>query len=171
MAARVREEIPEISWQYARCQNKSKKICSPWLKLNWIFVLLGANQAVAAACLQMAPVAMLCRVGDDIFGKTLLENFQRVGVDYFGENETVIRRGGETESCPSGVASIVVDEKSGDNMIVVSPGANFRLTKDDVRKTIAEAKPSQVLLQLEILPEVASEVSIKRGRLTRTFHA
>ena len=119
----------------------------------------------------MAPVSILCRVGDDIFGKTLLENFQRVGVDYFGENETVIRCGDETESCPSGVASIVVDEKSGDNMIVVSPGANFRLTKDDVRKTIAKAKPSQVLLQLEILPEVACEVSIKRGRLARTFHA
>jgi len=131
------------------------------------FCLIGANQAVAAACLQMAPVSMLCRVGDDIFGKTLLENFQRVGVDYFGENETVIRCGDKTESCPSGVASIVVDEKSGDNMIVVSPGANFRLTKDDVRKTILEAKPSQVLLQLEILPEVASEVRIKPGRLTR----
>lgn len=121
----------------------------------------GANQAVAAASLQMAPVAMLCRVGDDLFGKNLLENFRKVGVDYFGETETVLK--GDGESCPSGVASIVVDEKSGDNMIVVSPGANFRLTGDDVRKTITKAKPSQILVQLEILPEVAFE-TLKAGK-------
>jgi ribokinase len=121
----------------------------------------GANQAVAAASLRMAPVAMLCRVGNDLFGKNLLENFRKVGVDYFGETETVLK--GEGESCPSGVASIVVDEKSGDNMIVVSPGANFRLTRDDVRKTITEAKPSQVLVQLEILPPVAFE-ALKAGK-------
>jgi len=125
----------------------------------------GANQAVAAASLRMAPVAMLCRVGNDLFGKNLLENFRKVGVDYFGETETVLNGEGESESesCPSGVASIVVDEKSGDNMIVVSPGANFQLTRDDVRKTITEAKPSQVLVQLEILPQVAFE-ALKAGR-------
>jgi hypothetical protein len=37
----------------------------------------GANQAVAAACLQMAPVSMVCRVGDDIFGQNLLANFRK----------------------------------------------------------------------------------------------
>lgn len=31
----------------------------------------GANQAVAAALCQFAPVSMVCRVGDDLFGQNL----------------------------------------------------------------------------------------------------
>jgi hypothetical protein len=37
----------------------------------------GANQAVAAAALGLAPVSMVCRVGDDIFGQNLLANFRK----------------------------------------------------------------------------------------------
>jgi ribokinase len=35
----------------------------------------GANQAVAAAALNLAPVSMVCRVCDDVFGENLLNNF------------------------------------------------------------------------------------------------
>lgn len=70
----------------------------------------GANQAVAAALCQFAPVGMVCRVGDDLFGSNLLKNFRKVGVQY-DEEKTVL------PGVPSGVASIVVDEKSGDNMV------------------------------------------------------
>lgn len=38
----------------------------------------GGNQAVAAALLQMTPVTMICRVGDDLFGRSLLENFRKL---------------------------------------------------------------------------------------------
>jgi len=123
----------------------------------------GANQAVAAKNLQMAPVAMLCRVGDDIFGKNLLENFRKFGVDFFGETETILKKVDNKPSPPTGVATITVDETSGDNMIVFTPGANFYLTCDDVRKTVTEAKPSQVLVQLEIRKEVALE-ALKAGK-------
>jgi hypothetical protein len=37
----------------------------------------GGNQAVAAALLQMTPVTMICRVGDDLFGQSLLNNFRK----------------------------------------------------------------------------------------------
>jgi ribokinase len=37
----------------------------------------GANQAVAAAKLGFVPVTMVCRVGDDTFGKDLLNNFRK----------------------------------------------------------------------------------------------
>jgi hypothetical protein len=37
----------------------------------------GGNQAVAAALLQMTPVTMICRVGDDLFGQSLLTNFRK----------------------------------------------------------------------------------------------
>ena len=117
----------------------------------------GANQAVAAASLGMAPVAMVTRVGDDLFGRNLLDNFRRVGVNYFGEAETVLN------ATPSGVASIVVDAKSGDNQIIVTPGANYKLTQEDVRRKIMDLKPSQVLVQLEILPRVAFE-ALKAGK-------
>jgi sugar/nucleoside kinase (ribokinase family) len=53
---------------------------------------------------------MICRVGDDLFGKNLLSNFRKVGVQ-FDEEKTVLT------GVPSGVASIIVDAKSGDNMV------------------------------------------------------
>lgn len=116
----------------------------------------GANQAVAAALCQLAPVGMVCRVGDDLFGKNLLANFRKVGVQ-FDEGKTVLK------NVPSGVASIVVDSKSGDNMIIVSPGANYALTKEEVRNAVSEASPAQVIVQLEVLPEVALE-ALKAGK-------
>ena len=80
----------------------------------------------------------------------------RAGVVY-DTNTTVLK------DTPSGVASIVVDASSGDNMIIVSPGANYKLTKEDVRTAIVESKPSHVVVQLEILPEVARE-ALKAGK-------
>ncbi|KAL3906859.1 MAG: hypothetical protein SGILL_009106, partial [Bacillariaceae sp.] len=79
-----------------------------------------------------------------------------VGVK-FDEEKTVIR------DTPSGVASIVVDGQSGDNQIIVSPGANYKLTKEDVREAVTKAAPAQVIVQLEILPEVALE-ALKAGK-------
>ena len=37
----------------------------------------GANQAVAAASLEIVPVSMVCRVGADSFGESLLNNFRK----------------------------------------------------------------------------------------------
>jgi ribokinase len=116
----------------------------------------GANQAVAAACLKVSPVSMVCRVGDDIFGKNLLDSFRRVGVT-FDEEKTVL------EGVSSGVATVIVDKNSGDNRIIVSPGANYKLTKEDVQEAIKETKPACVVVQLEILPKVALE-ALKAGK-------
>jgi ribokinase/non-canonical purine NTP pyrophosphatase (RdgB/HAM1 family) len=108
------------------------------------------------SCVSRVPVEMICRVGDDIFGQNLLSNFRKVGVE-FDEEKTVLK------DTPSGVASIVVDGKSGDNQIIVSPGANYKLTEQDVRDAIAKAVPAQVIVQLEILPKVALE-ALKAGK-------
>lgn len=48
-------------------------------------------------------------------------------------------------------------------MIIVSPGANYKLTKEDVQAAIQRASPSQVVVQLEILPEVAL-AALKSGK-------
>ncbi|MQS02241.1 ribokinase, partial [Streptomyces alkaliterrae] len=108
----------------------------------------GANQAVAAARLG-ARTALLARVGDDAYGRLLLDAQRAAGVDVSG-----VRTGG----APTGVALITVDD-SGDNSIVVSPGANARLSPADV----AAAEPllaaaSVVSAQLEIPLESVAEV-------------
>ncbi|MER6750555.1 ribokinase [Streptomyces fungicidicus] len=109
----------------------------------------GANQAVAAARLG-ARTALLARVGDDGHGRLLLESQRAAGVDTAG-----VLVGG----APTGVALITVDP-SGDNSIVVSPGANGRLTPADVRVAGDLFRASRVVsTQLEIPLETVLEVA------------
>ncbi|MDY0166410.1 MAG: ribokinase [Thermoguttaceae bacterium] len=101
----------------------------------------GANQAVAAARLG-ASVAMIGRVGGDAFAGPLIASLRSHGV----EAGTVL----PTPDCPSGIATIGVED-SGENAIIVVAGANGRVTPADV----AAAEPiisaaDTVLLQLEI---------------------
>ncbi|MFC9928789.1 ribokinase [Streptomyces sp. NPDC127190] len=108
----------------------------------------GANQAVAAARLG-AGTALLARVGDDGHGRLLLDSLRSAGVDTVG-----VLVGG----APTGVALITVDP-SGDNSIVVSPGANSRLTPADVRAAGSLFHASRVVsAQLEIPLETVVEV-------------
>lgn len=104
----------------------------------------GANQAVAAAKLAATGLAvhMVGRVGDDDFGQRLLNGLKLhdVRTDYV----TI------TEGVASGVAMILVDRK-GENSIVVAPGANSKVSPEDLNraeKLIASA--SVVVMQLEI---------------------
>ncbi|MBO2457192.1 ribokinase [Actinomadura violacea] len=100
----------------------------------------GANQAVAAARLG-GRVGIVGRVGDDGHGALLRDALAGAGVDLA---HLAVTPG------PSGVALITVGP-DGDNSIIVSPGANARLTPDDVaaaRDMIAAA--SVVTFQLEV---------------------
>ncbi|MFF4588699.1 ribokinase [Streptomyces sp. NPDC001388] len=109
----------------------------------------GANQAVAAARLG-ARTALLARVGDDAYGRLLLDSQRAAGVDTVG-----VLVGG----APTGVALITVDP-SGDNSIVVSPGANGRLTPEDVRAAACLFQTSRVVsAQLEIPLETVVAVA------------
>lgn len=96
----------------------------------------GANQAVGAARLG-ARVRFVGKLGRDDF---VLRSLEREGVDVAG----VVRDQGE-----SGVALILV-ETSGENVIVVAPGANRRLDPAEIDVGEADA----VMCQLEI-PEAA----------------
>lgn len=90
----------------------------------------GANQAVAAARLG-ARTALLARVGDDAYGRLLLDSQRAAGVDTVG-----VLVGG----APTGVALITVDP-SGDNSIVVSPGANGKLAPGTSGPPRASSRP------------------------------
>ena len=114
----------------------------------------GANQAVAAARLG-ANVAMIGRVGDDLFGRQLQDNLAADQID--------LRHVKVTPDTASGVALIVVDE-SGQNSIVVSSGANARVTVADVDSAAKTITTADVLvLQLEIpLDAVAKAAQLAR---------
>ena len=103
----------------------------------------GANQAVAAARLG-AEVKFIGRIGRD---DLVLGSLEREGVD----TSAVVRDDGE-----SGVALILVDD-GGENVIVVAPGANRRLTADDVDVGDTDAVISQLEISLEAVLAAASQ--------------
>jgi ribokinase len=99
----------------------------------------GANQAVAAARLG-AEVRFVGRIGRD---DLVLRSLEKEGVDTSG----VVRDEGE-----SGVALILV-EASGENVIVVAPGANRRLRPEEVGDT---SDADAVICQQEIPAETVA---------------
>jgi ribokinase len=101
----------------------------------------GANQAVAAARLG-GNITLICKTGDDIFGKQSRSLIEKEGVDtsYFFSDPVQ----------PSGIALITVDEKA-ENCIVVASGANATLTVDDLRSCEEVINAADIILmQLEI---------------------
>jgi ribokinase len=109
----------------------------------------GANQAVMASKLG-AQVSVVSRVGRDVFGNDTLRNFRDCGIDttYLGFDDTLF----------SGVAPITVDENSGQNSIIIVPGANYGFHAADVRAASPAIQGADVVIcQLEILMESTLE--------------
>lgn len=115
----------------------------------------GANQAVTLRRLG-AEVEMVGVVGDDDAGAELLANFDAIGVG----RAHVRQATGE----PSGVAIVAVDA-TGDNGILVAPGASGTLAPADVAAAGAAVSGADVvLLQLEVpLETVAATVGAARA--------
>lgn len=100
----------------------------------------GANQAVAAARLG-ANVEMIGRLGDDAIGDTLFETLV--------ENRVGVKNVTRTEQETSGMAIITVEE-TGENNIVVIPGANAKLIEKDIDLAMdAIISSKAVIAQLE----------------------
>ena len=96
----------------------------------------GANQAVAAARLGSS-VSMLGRVGKDNFGDLLLGNLRSNHVD-----SHLVQR----DDSSTGTTIIIVDSK-GQNSIVLSAGANGKVSSADITSFLDH---KLLLLQLEI---------------------
>lgn len=100
----------------------------------------GANQAVACARLGLQ-TAMIGKTGDDGYGRTMIENLKKEGIDVSGISVS--------PDAASGMAFILVSD--GDNRIVLEKGANDLLTEEEVDKGLADAGEGDILvLQLEI---------------------
>lgn len=116
----------------------------------------GANQAVAAARLG-ANVSMLGRVGKDSFGDFLLNNLKSNHVD-----TQLVQR----DDSSTGTATIIVDA-NGQNSIVLSAGANGKVSSVDVNHA-SFPDFSLLLLQLEIpILTVVSAAKLAKGNGVR----
>lgn len=115
----------------------------------------GANQAVIAAKLG-ADVSMIAKVGRDAFGEEYLKNYRSVGIraDYIGVSETL----------PTGIAAITVDDESRNSIIVVA-GANAEVGVAAIEAARPAIESADVALsQLEIpFPSVKRFFEIARA--------
>ena len=100
----------------------------------------GSNQAVAAARAG-GNVHFVTRLGKDPFADIALETWKDAGVT------PVVTRHGDSYT---GAAFIFVDDKTGDNAIIVSPGAAREISAEDIeaRRNLIEGA-SVLVTQLE----------------------
>jgi ribokinase len=118
----------------------------------------GANQAVAAARLG-SNVSMLGRVGQDNFGDFLLDNLKTNHID-----SQLVQR----DEASTGTAIIVVDA-NGQNSIVLSAGANGKVSTADI-ESASFFHYDLLLLQLEIpLPTVLSAAQKAKANNVRVI--
>jgi ribokinase len=117
----------------------------------------GANQAVAAARLG-AQVTFVARLGQDHLGQAAFDAYEKEGIN----TEFIVW----DDEAPTGVALIIIDSE-GEDIICVAPGANRRLSTDDILAAEAAIQAADcVLLQLEI-PLETVEFAI---RLASKYH-
>ena len=120
----------------------------------------GANQAVAAAKLGGA-VTFVSKLGRDSAGEQLYDNFKACGINL----DCILR----SDGTPTGVAMIIVDT-DGNNIIVVAPGANEKLRKDDVQQAEEKiAAAGVVVAQLEIPLETVIQTAQLANRYNVPF--
>lgn len=100
----------------------------------------GSNQSVAAARVG-ADVTFISKIGKDEFGAIALATWKREGVK---------ARVVETKEYPTGAAYIFVNDMTGDNAIIVVPGAGGAITPADVDGAAETIRSSAVFItQLE----------------------
>jgi len=105
-------------------------------------------------------------VGDDADGKTLLQDFQKAGVD---TSQIRVKSGAKTGSV------LCLSDKQGKRSLYVAPGANNLLTKDDLDLSyINQAKilhlssfadDRQFKLSLELMDRLSAKLSFTPGAI------
>jgi ribokinase len=116
----------------------------------------GANQAAAAALIG-ADVTMVGAVGADDHGHLLLGSAESAGV----RTERI-----RSLDVATGTAMITVDG-AGENTIIISPGANARLSADDARTGIEDGT-AVVGLCLEIAAEPVAAAVVRAREIGAT---
>ncbi|MBW4022645.1 MAG: ribokinase [Proteobacteria bacterium] len=122
----------------------------------------GSNQAIAAARLS-APVQFLAKIGRDEFGAMArgIYEMEGVGTSFLFESA----------DAPTGAAAIIIDDRAGENAIIVVPGAAAMLSTAEIDLAgEAIGRAAVFLTQLEVpLPLVAHGLTEARKRGVTTI--
>jgi len=115
----------------------------------------GSNQAIAAAKLD-GSVNFITKIGKDKNGEMALALYRDLGM----HTACII----QDENHSTGVAGIMVNEKTGDNAINIIPGAAGTLTNDDIDSNLNFIEVSEIFLtQLETPYKVTSH-ALKKAK-------
>lgn len=108
----------------------------------------GSNQAVAAARAG-GEVRFISKLGDDTFGDMAMQTWADAGVTPLVTRHTDVA---------TGAAFIFIEEASGNNAIIISPGVAATLSADDIRARRDDIESAAVFItQLEQPIEAAVE--------------
>jgi ribokinase len=107
----------------------------------------GANQAVAATRLGAA-VTLAGKVGKDANGMKLIDHLNAQSIS---THCVMVDEKGQT-----GLAIIILDH-AGQNSIIVFPGANMDVRKEELHHAFSAGRYNAVMLQLEIPQEIVVE--------------
>ena len=97
----------------------------------------GSNQAITAARLG-GKVNFITKIGNDQNANMALNLYKEVGIN----TDSII----QDENQLTGVAGIMINEKTGDNAINIVPGAAGSITKKDIHKKLSFIKNSEIFL-------------------------
>jgi ribokinase len=115
----------------------------------------GSNQSVAAARLG-ATVYFISKVGNDNFGDIASKTLETEGVD-----TRFLTRSSEDAT---GAAAIIIDEASGENAIIVTPGAANTLSPHEIDLARDQIRESALFMTQLELPVALVEHGLKTAR-------
>ena len=115
----------------------------------------GSNQAIAAAKLN-GSVNFISKIGKDKNGEMALTLYNNLGMD----TACII----QDEKHLTGVAGIMVNEKTGDNAINIIPGAAGTLTNDDIDRNLNFIEVSEIFLTQLETPYKVTSYALKKAK-------
>jgi ribokinase len=114
----------------------------------------GGNQAVQAARAG-ARTAMIGRIGDDDFGKTLLENLRKGSVDHSGISVDPIQGSG---------MSVAILQDDGEYGAVIVSGSNTKIDSAILQKQWLTLGGAKILILQNEIPHAANVAAAKAAR-------
>ena len=117
----------------------------------------GSNQAIAAARLG-GKVNFITKIGKDQNANMALNLYKEVGIN----TDSII----QDENQLTGVAGIMINEKTGDNAINIVPGAAGSLTNKDIDKNLSFIENSEIFLTQLETPYEATSYALQKAKET-----
>jgi len=114
----------------------------------------GSNQAVAAA-MAGAKTTFISKIGRDAFGEIALRTYEKAGV---------CTRIVQMDDVPTGAAFIYVSTETGDNAIIVYPGAAGTISREDVEDARDAIENARVFVTQLEQPVEAAETALRIAR-------